>query len=54
MKLVYALPILLFLFYMLTFAIHNWKDKNKIAAVGIVLIALSAAAYPLLFIFSFD
>ncbi|NMB96974.1 MAG: hypothetical protein GYA02_10255 [Clostridiaceae bacterium] len=33
-------------FYLLTFARHNWKKNNKMAAVGIVLLALAAFVYP--------
>ena len=37
----------LLFFYLLTFARYNWVKKNKIAAVGILLIALASFVYPL-------
>jgi hypothetical protein len=52
MKFVLAVPLLLFLFYMITFAVHNWKARNKLAAAGIVIIALSAVALPFIYLFS--
>lgn len=52
MKFVIAVPLLLFLFYMITFAAHNWKAQNKLAAAGIVIIALSAVVFPIILLFS--
>ncbi|NLM62092.1 MAG: hypothetical protein GX193_08465 [Clostridiales bacterium] len=51
MKIIFAIVPILFLYYMSTFAAHNWRRRNKLAAVGIVLIALSAAVLPIILIF---
>ncbi|NLJ66596.1 MAG: hypothetical protein GX340_04690 [Clostridiales bacterium] len=32
--------------YLLSFARHNWNKRNKMAAIGAIIIALSALAMP--------
>jgi hypothetical protein len=53
MKYVVILPLLIFLFYMITFTVHNWSKQSKPAAVGAAILALAAAALSTYYLFFF-
>lgn len=39
------------LIYMFSFVSYNWSKKNRLAAIGSIIIALAAAALPLYIVF---
>jgi hypothetical protein len=38
MKYIFIILLFLLHYYLITFAIHNWKNKNKMAALGTFII----------------
>jgi hypothetical protein len=42
MKYVIGFLLFVLLFYLLSFAGHNWKKKNKLAAIGVALLGITA------------
>lgn len=56
MKYVIGSLLLVLLFYLLSFARHNWKNKNKLAAIGVALLGVTAfgLAYFVLFLGDYE
>ena len=56
MKYVIGFLLFVLLFYLLSFARHNWKKKNKLAAIGMVLLGITAfgLAYFVLFLGNYE
>jgi hypothetical protein len=50
-KYVLLVPLLLLLLYLLSFAKYNWTQKNRLAAVGVLILCLAAAALPVFVLF---
>lgn len=51
MKYLIILSLTALLIYMISFARYNWAKKNRLAAIGSLIIGLAAAALPLYIIF---
>jgi len=51
MKYIVFIFLLILLFYLLSFAIYNWRNNNKIAAIGSAVLGIAAFALPLVLIF---
>lgn len=52
MRYLAAILLLTMLFYMLSFASHNWRQGAKLAAVGSVILGLAACGLGFFVIFS--
>lgn len=51
MKYIIVVPLFALLIYQLSFAKYNWTKKNRIAAIGSVIIGILAFVLPLYLIF---
>ncbi len=54
MKYIVVLLMLLVLFYLFSFAVYNWKNKNRMAAIGSVIIGLIAFVMQFVLMFFMD
>lgn len=56
MKYVIGCLLLVLLFYLFSFARFNWKSKNKLAAIGVVLLGITAVGlvYFVLFVGDYE
>ncbi len=51
MKFAIGIVLVMMLIYLGSFAVHNWKRKNKLAAIGSALLGLAAFGLGLFVVF---
>ena len=54
MKYIVVFLMLFVLYHLLSFAVFNWKNKNKLAAIGAVIIGLTAFVMQFVLMFFMD
>ncbi|MDI9476158.1 MAG: hypothetical protein ACOX0L_09250 [Natronincolaceae bacterium] len=52
MKYVMVIPLLIMLFYLLSFSRYNWKNNNKLAAIGSAILGITAFTLACFVLFS--